>query len=139
MQQLVCQEVVIRFPLGSSSVFWCVQTRAESLGNEQKVVGTVKALTRKEFSNRAMKRKQAVLEYCATPVGGRRGQWGFRFKDTDGRIVMDSRGGYPSLNKAERGFVSLVKSIASNQYSVAVASRRRPGQAHRAAAKRVLR
>lgn len=66
-----------------------------------------------------MKSKQAILEYRMAPSGGRgRRRWGFRFKATDGRILMDSRGGFSSLSEAEQGFVSMVKSIASNKYLV---------------------
>ena len=58
---------------------------------------------------------EAKLEYSVTPE---QNSWGFQFKDGSGQILIDSSG-YPSLEQAQQGFISLVKSIATNQYSVA--------------------
>jgi len=61
-----------------------------------------------------MKTKEAVLEYAVTPDES---SWRFQFKDRNGQILINSSG-YPSLDQAQQGFISLVKSIASNQYAV---------------------
>ena len=64
-----------------------------------------------------MKTRSAVLEYCVIQSRGRR-KWGFRFKSGNGRVLMDSVKKYPSQCEAEKGFISLIKRIASNQYKV---------------------
>ena len=67
-----------------------------------------------------MKSRQAILEYCEKPAkNGRKREWGFRFKTTEGKVLMESQGGFSSLGHAEKGFLSMVKSIATNQYSIA--------------------
>ena len=71
-----------------------------------------------------MKSEHAMLEYCmGRPPGGQKGKWRFRFKTKEGEVVMDSGERYASLDQAEAGFVTLVKSIASNEYQVSL-----PGQ-----------
>ena len=58
-----------------------------------------------------------MLEYCVTHSRGRR-KWGFRFKSRNGRVLINSVRKYPSRCEAEKGFISLIKSIASNQYKI---------------------
>ncbi len=65
-----------------------------------------------------MKNKTAVLEYRITEQGGVRGKWGFRFKSPEGAVLMESVELYDSLEQAERGFVRLIKTVATNQYTI---------------------
>ena len=64
-----------------------------------------------------MKKKNAVLEYCVTNSPGQ-ARWSFRFKSKQGRVLMNSGERYASLDEAVSGFITLVKSIASNQYRI---------------------
>jgi len=65
-----------------------------------------------------MKNKSAVLEYCLTRQNGRKAKWAFRFKNADGDTLIESAKEFDSKLKAEEGFVSLIKSVATNQYKV---------------------
>ena len=66
-----------------------------------------------------MKSKVPVLEYSvAGTTPGKRVNWAFRFKTPDGHIMIESTNHFSSRAEAERSFVSLVKSIASNEYRV---------------------
>jgi hypothetical protein len=66
-----------------------------------------------------MKAKSAVLEYCVAKTnGGTVAQWGFRFKAPDGQTLMESVAPFDSLAKAEEGFISVIKLIATNQYII---------------------
>ncbi len=63
--------------------------------------------------------KRVILEYrVAKPNRGEKAKWGFRFKTPAGRTLIESGKEFSSLAEAEKGFVSLVKSIATNQYQV---------------------
>ena len=65
-----------------------------------------------------MNTKEAVLEYSvANANDSTKGSWGFKFKTRSGEVLINSAG-YASLDQAQQGFVSLVKSIARNDYSV---------------------
>jgi hypothetical protein len=67
-----------------------------------------------------MKSRQAILEYCEKPAkNGRKREWGFRFKTGEGKVLMESQGGFSSLGHAEKGFLAMIKSIATNKYSIA--------------------
>ena len=68
-----------------------------------------------------MKNKRVILEYRQTKAvhGRKKPKWGFCFKTTDGQTLLESGTDFTSLAKAEQGFVSLVKSIATNEYQVA--------------------
>ena len=74
-----------------------------------------------------MKNKRVILEYrkAKTVRGGKKSQWGFSFKTPDGQTLLESGTGFTSLAKAEQGFVSLVKSIAANEYQVAYPAKAR--------------
>ena len=86
--------------------------------NEESPVGCVQFPSGKDFSILFyMNNKEAVLEYHVNKETTDEGQWGFRFKDSNGEILIDSSG-YPTLAQAEQGFLALVKSIATNRYSV---------------------
>ena len=66
-----------------------------------------------------MKRRQAILEYSARPAkNGRKKEWGFRFKTKTGKVLMESQRRFSSLDRAEKGFLAMIKSIATNQYSI---------------------
>jgi uncharacterized protein YegP (UPF0339 family) len=66
-----------------------------------------------------MKFKRAMLEYrSGKTVGRRRATWGFRFKTADGVTLMKSTLPYASRRQAEQGFVAMLKSIATNDYSI---------------------
>ena len=67
---------------------------------------------------RFMEGNQAVLEYCATETHGESPEWGFRLKTSDGRTLIESTTAFDSQAEAEIGFVSMVKLIATNQYTV---------------------
>jgi hypothetical protein len=74
-----------------------------------------------------MKNKRVILEYRQTKVvrGHKKPKWGFCFKTTDGHTLLESGTDFTSLAKAEQGFVSLVKSIATNEYQVAYPAKAR--------------
>ena len=74
-----------------------------------------------------MKNKRVILEYRQAKAarGGKKSTWGFCFKTSDGQTLLESGTGFTSLAKAEQGFVSLVKSIASNAYQVAYPAKAR--------------
>jgi hypothetical protein len=66
-----------------------------------------------------MNNKRPVLEYCllrATQSG--QPTWGFRFTTSEGDLLMESPKTFNSRAEAERGFVSMLKAVASNQYTV---------------------
>jgi uncharacterized protein YegP (UPF0339 family) len=66
-----------------------------------------------------MKSKLPVLEYSVvgrTP--GKRGKWTFRFRTPEGGVLIESGAKFSTKAEAERGFVSLIKSVASNEYQV---------------------
>ena len=66
-----------------------------------------------------MKKKHVILEYCEAKSAGRRGgKWGFRFKTAEGDTLIESEQHFGSLEQAEQGFVALMKSIATNEYTV---------------------
>ncbi len=66
-----------------------------------------------------MKTKLPVLEYSSVGgTTGKRGQWTFRFITPGGVILIESGANFSSKAEAERGFVSLIKSVASNEYRV---------------------
>ena len=67
-----------------------------------------------------MKNKSAILEYCVARRDGRR-KWGFCFKTPDGQTLIESLQQYDSQAKAEKGFIKMVKSIATNDYSISIA------------------
>src|SRR6185369_5073518 len=67
-----------------------------------------------------MNSKLPVLEYSvAEGKRGKRGKWLFRFRTSEGEVLIQSSMKFPSKAEAERRFVSLIKSIASNEYQVA--------------------
>jgi uncharacterized protein YegP (UPF0339 family) len=70
-------------------------------------------------SKKVMDNKTAVLEYCRTRRSGRN-KWTFRFKTPDGKTVMESAEPFASKAKAEIGFLNMVKSIATNDYSIGI-------------------
>jgi uncharacterized protein YegP (UPF0339 family) len=70
-----------------------------------------------------MKSKNAVLEYKVANRSKNRSKsearkWGFRFKTPDGKILVESAALFDSYAKAQQGFLGMIKSIATNQYSV---------------------
>ena len=65
-----------------------------------------------------MKRKTSVLEYCVARKRGKRAKWAFRFRTPEGETLIQSAKVFDSRVKAEAGFVSLIKSVASNQYRI---------------------
>src|SRR5437660_4927817 len=66
-----------------------------------------------------MKSKLPVLEYSVVGKTSRKkGKWTFRFKTPAGAILMESAFRFGSRAEAERGFVSVIKSVATNQYNV---------------------
>lgn len=67
----------------------------------------------------SMKPERAMLEYRAGKTAGcKRATWGFRFKTADGETLMESKRPFASRQQAEQGFVAMLKSIATNNYSV---------------------
>src|SRR5438046_5785955 len=66
-----------------------------------------------------MKTNNPVLEYCAAKSTGRkRAKWSFRFRTPDGDLLLQSAKTFNSKAEAEQGFISLIKSVASNQYNI---------------------
>src|SRR5438552_3777622 len=67
----------------------------------------------------SMKTNHPVLEYCRASATGRKpARWGFRFRTAEGGILIESAKRFASKAQAERGFISLIKSVATNQYQV---------------------
>jgi len=64
-----------------------------------------------------MKTKLPVLEYSVTGTSPAN-KWTFRFKTPEGKVLIESRMGFCSQAEAEQEFVSLMKSIAANEYKV---------------------
>jgi len=70
-----------------------------------------------------MKRKGAVLEYkVAKQARTKARKWGFTFK-THGKTLVESAAVFDSYAKAQQGFLSMIKLIATNQYSITVPDR----------------
>jgi uncharacterized protein YegP (UPF0339 family) len=66
-----------------------------------------------------MKNLSPVLEYRAVRTKqGKRARWSFRFRTPAGEVLMESAKVFGSKAQAERGFVALIKSVASNGYTV---------------------
>ena len=66
-----------------------------------------------------MKTKRPVLEYCLSRTpGGKRLKWAFRFRTPEGEVLIESAKMFTCKAHAERAFVSLIKSVATNQYKV---------------------
>jgi hypothetical protein len=65
-----------------------------------------------------MKNKTPVLEYCMARKNGRKARWVFKFRSPQGDTLIESRKAFASKMQAEKGFVSLMKSVATNQYTV---------------------
>ncbi len=73
-----------------------------------------------------MKRMRGTLEYHRiNPSAKRRARWGFSFKTVDGDLLIKSGKTFASRAQAEKGFVTFIKSIATNTYAVAVPSHSR--------------
>jgi len=87
-----------------------------------------------------IKSKLPVLEYSAGPTTPRKSpKWGFRFRTAQGAILIQSPLAFRSKSEAERAFLSLIKFVATNQYTVEcpkppaslpVSSLRMNGRAH---------
>ena len=66
-----------------------------------------------------MKNKNPVLEYkVASRSKSKARKWGFRFKTPDGKTLVESAALFDSYAKAQQGFLAMIKSIATNQYSI---------------------
>lgn len=66
-----------------------------------------------------MKHKSAVLEYkLAKQTRTKSRKWAFRFKTPDGKTLVESAALFDSYAKAQQGFLSMIKFIATNQYSI---------------------
>jgi len=66
-----------------------------------------------------MKNKNAVFEYKIANRGKTKGRkWQFRFKSQDGKTLVESAAVFDSYAKAQQGFLAMIKSIATNQYSI---------------------
>jgi hypothetical protein len=66
-----------------------------------------------------MKSKIPVLEYLlAGTAPGKMAKWGFRFRTSEGDVLIESALNFRSQADAERAFVSVIKSIATNKYAV---------------------
>jgi hypothetical protein len=66
-----------------------------------------------------MKRKRAILEYhLSKPRGRKKARWRFTFKSPEGHTLVASAATFASRRAAERGFVSMIKFIATNQYQI---------------------
>src|SRR5437899_8959299 len=87
-----------------------------------------------------IKSKLPVLEYSAGPTTPRKSpKWGFRFRTAEGAILIQSPLAFRSKSEAERAFLTLIKFVATNQYTVEcpkptpilpVSSLRTNGRAH---------
>ena len=66
-----------------------------------------------------MKRKGAVLEYKVVKhTRTKSRKWGFRFKTPNGKTLVESAAIFESYAKAQQAFLSMIKFIATNQYSI---------------------
>jgi uncharacterized protein YegP (UPF0339 family) len=66
-----------------------------------------------------MKNQDSVLEYCvAKKKSHRKPQWTFKFRTPEGETLVQSAKPFASRSEAERGFISLIKSVATNQYKI---------------------
>ena len=65
-----------------------------------------------------MKNKTPVLEYCVARKNGKRAKWAFKFRTPKGDTLIQSAKAFRSKNQAEKGFASMIKSVATNQYTV---------------------
>src|ERR1043166_1894281 len=66
-----------------------------------------------------MNSKRPVLEYSVVrETHSDKPSWGFRFTTPEGNLLMESPKMFTSRAEAERGFVSIMKSVATNQYIV---------------------
>ena len=65
-----------------------------------------------------MKNKTAVLEYCVARKRGQKARWAFRFRTPEGDTLMQSAKVFASKAQAEKGFIRLIKSVATNQYKI---------------------
>ena len=66
-----------------------------------------------------MKSNLPVLEYSLAQASARKpGKWAFRFRTRDGNTLFESTMNFRSQAEAERKFISLIKSIATNEYKV---------------------
>jgi hypothetical protein len=63
------------------------------------------------------KTRRVILEYREAKAG-HKSKWGFLFKTPEGDTLIESGKHFSSLAEAEQGFVSLIKSIATNQYEI---------------------
>ena len=66
-----------------------------------------------------MQTNNAILEYCFeenNPAGN--GSWSFKLTSPEGETLMESSQAFETQSEAEKGFVSMVKLIASNHYTV---------------------
>ena len=71
-----------------------------------------------------MKNKLPVLEYSVAGTNRRKKtKWTFRFKTPENEILIESSINFGSKAEAERTFVSVIKSIATNSYKVEYAER----------------
>jgi len=66
-----------------------------------------------------IKTKLPVLEYSTASTTPRKSRkWGFRFRTAEGAILIQSPLSFRSQSEAERAFLSLIKFVATNQYTV---------------------
>ena len=61
---------------------------------------------------------KAVLEYSAAAAGAGSAAWGFKLKFSDGQTLIESARTFDSQAEAELGFVSMIKLIATNHYTI---------------------
>src|SRR5713101_3180349 len=87
-----------------------------------------------------MNNKRPALEYWVRATQSGKPSWGFRFTTPEGNLLMESPKMFTSQAEAERGFVSMMKSVASNQYIVEWpgSSRTRAGHARGGSGRRAL-
>ena len=64
-----------------------------------------------------MKTKTPVLEYSVAKTG-KRAKWVFKFRTPHGDTLIQSAKPFNSKTQAEAGFIALMKSVATNQYTV---------------------
>ena len=66
-----------------------------------------------------MKNMRSVLEYHAVrTTQSKKARWTYRFCGPDGEVLLQSAKLFGSKAQAERGFVSVIKSVAANSYTV---------------------